>query len=896
MDQLNKFKILWVLAESKTKTKDKKGYMIKLFSLQFNGQNNHNKIIHSINQMEIELKTLSDSEIRNRSKKLQILSKNSNVVINSDILIEGFALVREASFRTLGLRHYDTQLLGGLILNENKIAEMRTGEGKTLVATAPAFVNALGGKGVHIVTVNEYLAQRDAEWMGQIYRFLDLKVGLVQSKMESFQKRKNYNRDITYITNSELGFDFLRDNLVSQVTDLVQKPFNFCIIDEVDSILIDEARTPLIISGQSKVEVTKIIKAREVTKFLSEIKDYEIDKKNKTISLTNLGIRKVQKLLKVKNIYNSGEPWIPFILNALKAKTLFLKNIHYLVKNDQIVIVDEFTGRILNGRRWAEGLHNAIEAKENIYNMQGSETIASITYQNFFRLYPKIAGMTGTAKTEELEFEKIYDLSVAVLPTFKPIKRLDLSDNLYVDEISKWKAIATECKKMYKINRPVLVGTTNIQNSEVLSVLLTDYEIPHQLLNAKPENIKRESEIIAQAGCLGSVTIATNMAGRGTDVLLGGNPEFKTYQKTIDILNSIILNKKIENNNKLKELINQLKINRNLLLPLQNNFETLLNIINIPNKVLNPFENLVLKLYRKILQLYQEECKKEKEKVLMRGGLYVIGTERHESRRIDNQLRGRAGRQGDPGTSRFFLSLNDPLLKIFGGEKIKRVMEVLKMSEEVLESKFLSQSLDSAQQKVEGFYYDQRKTLNKYDRVLDKQRTILYKFRKKILVSSNIKSVILEFGQAIIEDILVCIKNESNQIEIPKHVDYIIETLNFLIPKNPKVLSLQELKTVLNEQFWCTYFLKEINFWFYDSYDSKLIRKYEKLIVLKYIDIYWSKHLNDVNFLKDAVTWEAYAQKDPFLQYEEQASTMFITTFKQCRNAIIYTLLNIEIV
>lgn len=867
--------------------------MVKLFSFEKNLRNKHNILISSINQMEYELKALSDIELKNKSKKLQNFCTKNNIAINTETLVESFALVREASFRTLGLRHYDTQLLGGLILNENKIAEMRTGEGKTLVATAPAFVNALSGKGVHIVTVNEYLAQRDAEWMGQIYRFLGLKVGLIQSQMESLQKRKNYNRDITYITNSELGFDFLRDNLVTQITDLVQRPFNFCIIDEVDSILIDEARTPLIISGQSKVEIIKIIKAREVVKFLSEFKDYDVDRKSKTISLTTLGVRKVQKLLNVENIYNSSEPWIPFILNALKAKTLFLKDIHYIVKSNEIVIVDEFTGRILNGRKWAEGLHNAVEAKESIYNMEGSETIASITYQNFFRLYPKIAGMTGTAKTEELEFENIYNLSVSVLPTFKPIKRLDLSDNIYIDEICKWKAVAKECQTMYKINRPVLVGTTTIQNSEILSFLLLEYKIPHELLNAKPENIKRESEIIAQAGCLGSVTIATNMAGRGTDVLLGGNPEFKAYRQTINILSSILSNKKIEEINDLKFLIEQIKGNKNTLLPLQNNFETLLNVINIPNKILNSFEILILKLYKIILLNYQKECQQEKEKVLKLGGLYVIGTERHESRRIDNQLRGRAGRQGDPGTSRFFLSLNDPLLKIFGGEKIKTVMQVFQMNEEALESKFLSQSLDSAQQKVEGFYYDQRKTLNKYDKVLDKQRAILYEFRKKILISSNIKTILLEFGEAVIDDIIPYIEKKSYQILIPNHIYYLLQALNLSLKKDIKFTNFKELKTLLYEQFWSIYFLKELNFWFFDI---ELFRRYEKLVVLKYIDIYWSKHLDNMNFLKDAVTWEAYAQKDPFIQYEEQASTLFNNTFKQCRNAIIYALLNIEVI
>lgn len=869
--------------------------MVKLFSFEKNLWAKYNPLISSINQIEPELKILSDIELKERTKKLKANCGGTSKELPTKILVESFALVREASYRILGLRHYDTQLLGGLILNENKIAEMRTGEGKTLVATAPAFANALSGKGVHIVTVNEYLAQRDAEWMGQIYRGLDLKVGLVQSQMDSLQRRKNYSRDITYITNSELGFDFLRDNLVTQISDLVQRPFHYCIVDEIDSILIDEARTPLIISGQSKIEIEKIIKATEAVKFLSVIKDYDVDQKAKNISLTSYGIKKVQKLLNVNNIYNSAEPWIPFILNALKAKTLFLKDIHYIVKNNEIVIVDEFTGRIMEGRKWAEGLHSAIEAKENIYNMEGSETIASITYQNFFRLYPKIAGMTGTAKTEELEFENIYNLSVSVLPTFKPIKRKDLPDAIYIDEISKWKAVARECKRLYKRSRPVLVGTTTIQNSEILSLLLQESQIPHELLNAKPENIKRESEIIAQAGCLSSVTIATNMAGRGTDVLLGGNPEFKTYRKIIGIFQAIVNNESVESFKNINGLISQIKENRNILINLQNNFETLLNVINMPNKKLNHFEKVILNLYQLILVYFQEECQIERKKVLELEGLYVIGTERHESRRIDNQLRGRAGRQGDPGTSRFFLSLNDPLLKTFGGDKIKGVMQALQMNDEALESKFLSQSLDSAQQKVEGFYYDQRKTLNKYDKVLDKQRSIIYKFRKKVLVSSSIRDLLLEFGEAVIDDLIQFLQKKDDKIVVPKRIYYLLHALNLSIEtiKDENIRDFEKLKTLLYEQFWSQYSLKELNFWFYDL---ELFRRYEKLVVLKVLDLYWSKHLENMNFLKDAVTWEAYAQKDPFLKYEEQASTLFDTTFKQYRDAIIYELLSIEII
>ena len=825
--------------------------MVKLFSFEKDLWNKYNPIISAINQIEPELEILSETELKEKTLRLKSLSLNQGQKIDSKILTESFALVREASRRTLGLRHYNTQLLGGLILNDNKIAEMRTGEGKTLVATAPAFANALSGKGVHIVTVNEYLAQRDAEWMGQIYRYLGLNVGLVQSQMESSRRKKNYNRDITYITNSELGFDYLRDNLVTQIADLVQRPLNFCIVDEVDSVLIDEARTPLIISAQAKVDTKKIIKAAEVAKFLSEFKDYDIDQKAKNISLTSQGFRKAQKLLQVDNIYNSDEPWISFLLNALKAKTLFLKDIHYIVQNNEIIIVDEFTGRIMEGRKWAEGLHNAIEAKENIYNMVGSETIASITYQNFFRLYPKISGMTGTAKTEELEFENIYNLSVSVLPTYKPTKRVDLPDSIYIDAISKWKAVAKECLKMYQIGRPILVGTTTIQNSKTLSYLLLDYNIPHELLNAEPENIKRESEIIAQAGCLSSVTIATNMAGRGTDVLLGGNPEFRAYRKTILLLESVINNQIGNSGEEIQELLIELNKNRELLINLQDDFNTLLNVINMPNKILSSLESLILKLYQIILSKYQLECKIEKAKVLKLGGLYVIGTERHESRRIDNQLRGRAGRQGDPGTSRFFLSADDPLLKTFGGEKIKAVLQTFLITDEALESKFLSQSLDSAQQKVEGFYYDQRKTLNKYDRVLNKQRLILYQFRRKVLVSATIRDLVLEFGEAVIDDLIQFIKKKDSKIVVPKYIYYLLHALNLSIVTNKEadIKDLEKLRVLLYEQFWSLYTLQELNFWFFDL---EVFRSYEKLTTLTYIDLYWSKHLENMNFLKDA--------------------------------------------
>lgn len=888
-----------------------KSDMLNIFSFEKRLWKKYKKLITSINQQECELTNLSDIELKEKSKRLAEFCKEQMTTLDTQIICESFALVREASHRTLGLRHYDTQILGGLILNENKIAEMRTGEGKTLVATAPAFTNALTGKGVHIVTANEYLAQRDAEWMGQIYRFLGLNVGLVQSQMKPSQRRKNYKRDITYLTNGELGFDFLRDNLVLDRKDLVQRPFHYCIIDEVDSILIDEARTPLVISRPTELgrdELVLLVKSDEAAKYLSENKDYQIDYKTKNISLTNLGIRKAQILVGAKDLYSSEQPWIPYILNALKAKSLFLKDNHYIVRNNEIIIVDEFTGRIMEGRQWSDGLHGAVEAKENIYNLQSSEAVASITYQNFFRLYPNMAGMTGTAKTEQLEFENIYNLPVSVVPTFKPIRRIDLPDLVYMDQYSKLQAVAQECKKLYKIGRPVLVGTTTIQNSELISKILADSKIPHQILNAKPENIKREAEIIAQAGSLFSITIATNMAGRGTDILLGGNPEFKAYRLTIIILNmilfrendviplvqQILVEENLGNFEEIQEIIEEIKPNRTYLVKLQDDFKTFLNVINIPNKKLNFFETLILKLYQKIFTEYQQNCQQERKKVLELGGLYVIGTERHESRRIDNQLRGRAGRQGDPGTTRFFLSLNDPLLQRFGGDQIKKLMERFFLTNEALESKFLSKTLDSAQQKVEGFYYDQRKQTHKYDRVLDKQRSLVYDFRKYILTSSSIRDLVIEMGESTVDNLSLRLKKKKNRAVISKKLSLILYSLNFSI--EPLALNekntLKKFKSTLYEQFWSFYAFSELTLRFYGG---GLFRPFENELILQYIDFYWSKHLENIKFLQDAVVWEAYAQKDPYIQYEERAWRLFAKTFKECRDAILYDFLNFDL-
>nr|YP_010418034.1 preprotein translocase subunit SecA [Sargassum polycystum]YP_010418268.1 preprotein translocase subunit SecA [Sargassum plagiophyllum]USF18252.1 preprotein translocase subunit SecA [Sargassum polycystum]USF18486.1 preprotein translocase subunit SecA [Sargassum plagiophyllum] len=864
--------------------------MIKLFSQLQNILNEYQPTLDYINTIENDLVQLSDSELKSRTAKLKYLIFRNN---NSDIKIisEAFALTREVSKRTINLRHYDVQILGGLVLNDGKIAEMRTGEGKTLVSTSPAVINALSGSGVHIVTINDYLAKRDAEWMGQIHRSLGLKVGLIQSEMSNKERRLNYSRDITYVTNVDLVFDFLKDNMILNKRDLVQRPFNFCIIDEVDSILIDEARTPLIISRELNLMTEKYFKANEVSKYLQNKIHFEIDEKAKKISLTEKGLIYTKILLKVNNLYSIQDPWIPYILNSLKARYLFFRDIHYILKANQIIIIDEFTGRIMEGRKWGDGLHQAIEAKENIQILKGSETLASITYQNFFRLYPKISGMTGTAKTEELEFENIYNLSVFILPTYKKMIRKDKHDFIFIDEISKWRAIAKECLKMYSIGQPVLVGTTTIQNSEILSQLLQTYNIPHQLLNAKPENIKKEAKIVAQAGCLNSITIATNMAGRGTDILLGGNPEYKAIEYT-----RFILRKLIEKDNffvpgiNLLSLKRALKKNPKLITYLQNNLDTLLTIFDISTKRLNILEKFIFNLYNELRIRYKEKQKQESGMVKALGGLYVIGTERHESRRIDNQLRGRSGRQGNPGVSRFFLSLNDPLIRIFGGNKIQETMLKLKIDNEILDSKFLSNSLDAAQQKVEGFYYDQRKTLNKYDQVLDKQRKIIYYLREKVLSTPLIRDLVMEFCEGFLDDLIQYLdfqNQESTEIILTTKILKLLNRLSIstsIIYNN--INKLDRLKKFLYEQLWASYMCKE--FHYSCCTDSRVLNRYNQLIFFKYIDFYWYKHLENMNFLLDAISWEAYAQKDPFLQYDERATNLLNFTLKDCRDSIIF--------
>jgi len=712
----------------------------------------YQNLVNQINNLEDKFQTLTDNDLRAQSFKLKKQYQESKDL--NSVISESFALTREASLRTLGLRHFDVQLIGGLTLNNQKIAEMKTGEGKTLVATLSASLNALTGNGVHIITINDYLASRDHASMGQIYSLLGLNTGLIQDDMSKLERKKNYNADITYVTNYEVTFDFLRDNMALNLNDVALRPFNYCIIDEVDSVLIDEAQTPLILSENFETPVDKYIIAAEITEYLKRNIHYTVDEKNKNIILLDKGSQQIEKILQIQDLYDPRDPWIPYVINAIKADSLFTSNVHYIIQNNRIVIVDEFTGRIMPDRRWGEGLHQAIEAKEKLPIRQKSETQAEITYQNFFLLYPKLSGMTGTGKTAEIEFEKIYKLSVDEIPTAKPTLRNDLSDLVYKDQFLKWNAISKTCNEVSGTGQPILIGTTTIEKSEMLAELLNEYKLSYQLLNAKPENVRRESEIVAQAGKRGAITIATNMAGRGTDIILGGNITFNVQKELYDISTfsrNYMLSKDM--NIFKSPLKDQLKCHS------QNFVSVIFSILNDPsflelsdigilralqendkNSIPNvPYQCSIKFLIDELKRYYNKNQKQENQIVKNLGGLYIVGTERNDSRRVDNQLRGRCGRQGDPGTSQFFLSLDDNLLRLFGGSKIQTFLQSQMLDDSPLESNILTRSLDSAQQKVEERAYQQRKNLFDYDEILNKQRKVIYLERTGILNKESLQ-------------------------------------------------------------------------------------------------------------------------------------------------------------
>jgi preprotein translocase subunit SecA len=871
----------------------------------------YQNLINQINTLEDSLKILTDTELRVKSfqlKKQYEEHKNLNSLIR-----ESFALTREASRRTLGLRHFDVQLLGGLVLNDRKIAEMKTGEGKTLVATLAAFLNALTKKGVHIVTVNDYLANRDQVSMGQIYRFLGLDTGLIQDNMVNYERRENYNADITYVTNYEVTFDFLRDNMALNLSDVVLRPFNYCIIDEVDSILIDEAQTPLIISNNIETPVEKYIVAAEITDYLALTKHYKVEEKNKNVILTEKGSKQIEKILSVQDLYDPRDPWIPYIINALKANALYFNNVHYIVQNNRIIIVDEFTGRIMPDRRWGDGLHQAIEAKEKLPIRQKTETVAAITYQNFFLLYPKLSGMTGTGKTAEIEFEKIYNLLVEQIPTARPNQRKDLPDLIYKDQFSKWSAIAQDCKKISLTGQPVLIGTTTVEKSEMLAELLSEYKLSYQILNAKPENVRRESEIVSQAGKKGSITIATNMAGRGTDIILGGNMNFKIQKKLYDIL-TLAKNSKLSTKISVLEssILSQFEGSSqkflSVLISLVNDKKFLtfsdldiLRILRENDRISIPgtsYQCSIRFLIDQLISFNKKKQEQENKIVKNLGGLYIIGTERNESRRVDNQLRGRCGRQGDPGTSRFFLSLDDNLLRLFGGPKIQNFMQTQISDNSPLESKFITKSLDSAQQRVEERAYQQRKNLFDYDDVLNKQRNIIYHERRKILKSVSVQKKIFAYGEQIITELLLELQKEKFYT---KETIALIENLfgkNLILNhvKNSESLlkdfDLYELKIYFFNEFWLTYKLKIIEL---SIYGDGIIENLERSIILINIDRIWREHLQKMMLLREAVGWRGYGQKNPLYEYKQDAFYMFETREEILRHLVIYDLLRSSI-
>ncbi|WP_417040571.1 preprotein translocase subunit SecA [Cylindrospermopsis raciborskii] len=891
--------------------------------------------ITEINLLEEDVKLLSDDELRGKTAEFkQRLNKGETL---EEILPEAFAVVREASSRVLGLRHFDVQLLGGVILHTGQIAEMKTGEGKTLVATLPSYLNALSNKGVHVVTVNDYLARRDAEWMGQIHRFLGMTVGLIQSTMIPIERKKNYDCDITYVTNSEVGFDYLRDNMATSMEEVVQRPFNYCVIDEVDSILIDEARTPLIISGQVERPTEKYLQAAEIAFTLKKDDHYEVDEKARNVLLTDDGFAEAENLLGVTDLFDPENPWAHFVFNAIKAKELFLKDVNYIVRNGEVVIVDEFTGRVLPGRRWSDGLHQAIEAKERVEIQPETQTLATITYQNLFLLYPKLAGMTGTAKTEEAEFEKIYKLEVSVIPTHRTRKRQDLSDMVFKTEPGKWGAIARECEEMHKGGRPVLVGTTSVEKSELLSRLLQEKGIPHELLNARPENVEREAEIVAQAGRRGAVTIATNMAGRGTDIILGGNSEYMARLKLREYFMPRIVRPeddqfsiqrasglptgngsgqgfvpgKKSKNWRVSRGIFPTELSQVTEKLLKGAVEVAVNAygsralseLEAEDKVAIAAEKaptddaVVQKLrdaYQTIKQEYEKFTEAEHVEVVNNGGLHVIGTERHESRRIDNQLRGRSGRQGDPGTTRFFLSLEDNLLRIFGGDRVAGLMNAFQVEEDMpIESGLLTRSLEGAQKKVETYYYDIRKQVFEYDEVMNNQRRAIYAERRRVLEGEDLKEQVIKYAEKTMDDIVNYYINPelpSEEWDLEKLVGKVKEFVYLLADMQPTQLEdmgVGEIKAFLHEQSRIAYDMKEAEI---DQIQPGLMRQAERFFILQRIDTLWREHLQQMDALRESVGLRGYGQKDPLIEYKSEGYELFLDMMVNIRRDVVYSL------
>ena len=829
-------------------------------------------IVDKINGLEPELSKLSDEELTGKTQEFKKRLNEGETL--DDILPEAFAVVREASKRVLGMRHFDVQLIGGIILHQGRIAEMKTGEGKTLVATLPVYLNALTGKGVHVVTVNDYLAKRDSEWMGKLYKFLGLSVGLVIAGMNSEQKQKAYNSDITYGTNNEYGFDYLRDNMVIYKNDMVQRPLNYAIVDEIDSILIDEARTPLIISGTAAESSVLYSQADDFVKRLKskvlveeDIKDFDqeednekydyiVDLKAKSATLTQKGIKKAEDYFKLENLNDLDNSDIVHHINqALHAHGIMKKDIDYIVKDGEVLIVDEFTGRIMYGRRYSNGLHQAIEAKEHVKIANESKTLATITFQNYFRMYDKLSGMTGTAMTEESEFREIYNLDVISIPTNKPMIRIDNNDVIYKNENAKFRAVVEDIKRSHEKGQPVLVGTVSIEKSEKLSSILKREGIKHEVLNAKYH--EKEAQIIAQAGKFGAVTIATNMAGRGTDIMLGGNSEFLAKQE----------------------------------MKKQGFSEELIEQSTTHNETENEEILKARETFSKLEQRFDNEIKEEKQKVVDAGGLKIIGTERHESRRIDNQLRGRSGRQGDPGESRFYIALDDDLMKIFGGDMVTSVYNTLGADENMpLEMGILSRAVESAQKKVEGKNFSIRKHVLQYDDVMNTQRGIIYKQRKQVLDGENIHENILHMINSVAEETIqeyVGNGEEVNKEGLLQEIKTIFN-VNDLESLSKKHLDVQEITDELKEKALQNYDKKA------EEIGQNEIGEVERVVMLKVVDQKWMDHIDAMDELKDGIGLRAYGQKDPVVQYRIEGFDMFDKMVNDIKHDVVKILLNIN--
>ncbi|MBT9259149.1 MAG: preprotein translocase subunit SecA [Clostridiales bacterium] len=817
-------------------------------------------ILEKVNRLEPEVEKWTDSQLQGATAQFkERLSRGESL---DDLLPEAFAVVREASKRVLGMRHFDVQILGGIVLHEGKIAEMATGEGKTLVATLPAYLNALTGKGVHVVTVNDYLAKRDSEWMGQLYKFLGLRVGLITHATEPQERKKAYAADITYGTNNEFGFDYLRDNMVMYAEDRVQRGLHYAIVDEVDSILIDEARTPLIISGMRDKPTDLYYKFARIVEKLQRDVDYTVDEKLRTVAPTEEGVAKVEKALGVDNLYATDHMDLAHYLeNALKAKELMHRDRDYVVKDGQVIIVDEFTGRLMFGRRYSDGLHQAIEAKENVKIAQESRTLATITFQNYFRMYEKLAGMTGTAATEADEFDKIYNLSVVVIPTNRPMIRKDFPDVVYKTEAAKFRAIVREIKERHAKGQPILVGTASIEKSERLSALLKREGIPHKVLNAK--NHEQEAEIIAQAGRLGQVTISTNMAGRGTDILLGGNPEYKARQQ-----------------------LQKMKIPEEIIA---------VAVEHAPTD--DPRVLEARALYRQFLAEAKKETDAEHEKVVALGGLHVIGSERHEARRIDNQLRGRAGRQGDPGSSRFYISLEDDLMRLFGSESLQGIMDRLGVDEdEPIEHPLVTRAIESAQRKVEARNFDIRKHLLEYDDVMNQQREVIYGQRRRLLEDPDMRDIILGMAEALVE------RWVAESCPPRSHPDTwdlegLLETAAqfFLLPGRLTVDELQDLEP---DEIQERLLAEAARRWEERAKEmgSENLQELARVIALRTIDSKWMDHLEAMEGLREGIGLRAYGQRDPLVEYKMEAFEMFEELRQNIQEDIVKLVFRLQVV